>query len=87
MSIQGSPAEEVPAEEPQVPRVPDLAVTIARLARLAPTGKAELMNNIALHFDRLAAAADLQTPLPMRSPALNWLFTSATTAFGNSRSR
>lgn len=68
MSMQGSPAEdipaeELPAEEPQSPRQPDLAVTVGRLARLAPVGKAELMNNIALHFERLAAEADVTTPL------------------------
>jgi putative chitinase len=63
MSMQGSPAEDLPAEEPQPPRQPDLAVTVGRLARLAPVGKAELMNNIALHFERLAAEADVTTPL------------------------
>ncbi|WP_164985962.1 glycoside hydrolase family 19 protein [Bosea sp. Tri-44] len=63
MSMQGSSAEEAPVEKPQAPRVPDLAVTVTRLARLAPMGKAEIMNNIALHFDRLAAEADLTTPL------------------------
>jgi putative chitinase len=63
MSMQGSPAEDLPAEEPQPPRQPDLAVTVGRLARLAPVGKAELMNNIALHFERLAAEAEVTTPL------------------------
>lgn len=61
MSMQGSPAEET--EEPQIPRAPDLAVTVGRLAQLAPTGKAEIMNDIALHFGRLATAAEVTTPL------------------------
>jgi putative chitinase len=61
MSMQRSPAEEMPIEEPPVPEAPDLAVTVARLARLAPTGKAEIMANLALHFERLAAEADITT--------------------------
>lgn len=63
MSMQGSPAEDLPVEEPQPARQPDLAVTVGRLARLAPVGKAEIMNNIALHFERLAAEAEVTTPL------------------------
>lgn len=63
MSMQGSPADDLPVEEPQAPPEPDLAVTVTRLARLAPVGKAEIMNNIALHFERLAAEAEVTTPL------------------------
>ncbi|MEJ1938645.1 hypothetical protein WDZ92_51270, partial [Nostoc sp. NIES-2111] len=36
---------------------------VGGLARLAPIGKAEIMNNIALHFERLAAEAEVTTPL------------------------
>ena len=73
MSMQGSrsrekraapvPAEDLPAEKPEVAAVPDLAVTVARLARLAPVGKAEIIANIALNFERLAAQAEVTTRL------------------------
>jgi putative chitinase len=56
------PAEEVPAQNVPVAE-PDLAVTVARLARLAPVGKAEIMANIALHFERLALQAEVTTRL------------------------
>jgi putative chitinase len=69
MSMKGSrsrrksaapvPAEDLPVEMPEAVAEPDLAVTVARLARLAPVGKAEIMANIArlrlCHF--LAQAA------------------------------
>lgn len=73
MSMKGSrsrrksaapvPAEDLPVEMPEAVAAPDLAVTVARLARLAPVGKAEIMANIALHFERLAVQAEVTTRL------------------------
>jgi len=66
MSTQDEPAreaEEMALDDRPSPPPPDLTVTVSRLVRLAPAGKAEIMTNLALHFDRLAAEAELTTPL------------------------
>jgi putative chitinase len=62
MSLRGSAAgDAIVAERP--PPEPDLAVTAARLARLAPAGSAAIIDGLALHFARYAAPAQVTTVL------------------------
>lgn len=57
MSMRGSAANAPPAQSPA------LSVTPERLLRLAPVGNSEILAGIAADFDRLAAAAGVNTRL------------------------
>ncbi|PTM40839.1 glycoside hydrolase family 19 protein [Bosea sp. 124] len=59
MSMRGSAAS-APSSPPAPP---PLAVAGARLLRLAPSGRAEIVDGIARHFDRLAPGAGITTHL------------------------